>query len=174
MADISLLSAGCCSSCGCDDGGCGCKRGKRGKRGHAGPPGFGLLKFAGFAAVAQNNGLVRSFLADVGVGLGSSTTLNTPPSYPVAIARSLRNLAVNVLGLIVPLGGSILVELFSNGVPVPVFSLVYGSGETGVKTVLAGPVPYAIGATFDLRVTTAGLGSLEVTGVDLSATVGVE
>jgi hypothetical protein len=172
MADITIRTPDCDDDC--ERG----KRGKRGKRGHdgpPGPPGFGLLKFSGFAtAFSQLPGLAISYLADVGVGFGSGTILFVAPSYPVAISRKLRNLAVNVLGLVVPQNGSILVELLQNGALVPGFAITYGPGETGVKTVVAGPTPYAIGVTFDVRVTTSGLGQLEVEGVDMSATVGVE
>jgi hypothetical protein len=183
MADIELLTPGCggCGHRDCDD--C-CKRGKRGKKGHRGhrghrghdgppgPPGFGLLKFSGEAAVdSEGGGPLASYLTDAGVGFGTGSVL-TAPSYPVAIARSLRNLATNVLGFIVPQLGSILVELLQNGVPVPGFAILYGPGETGVKTVLAGPTVFAIGSTFDLRVTTTHLGEVDV--IDVTATVGVE
>jgi len=188
MSDIKITLPGCDDrddDDDCDgDGGRG-KRGKRGHRGHTGPAGEtgpagpvgpagsgGLLKFSGFAAGALS-GLVpvASFLADSGAGIGVGSILLLAQGYPEAIARSLRNLAVNIFGFTVPPLGSIVVELLQNGVPVPGFSVTYNTGDSGIKTVVAGPAPYAIGDTFDLRVTTTGI---LAAGVNVSATVGVE
>ena len=180
MADIKfdLLDSACCE--GEEGEGERGKRGKRGKRGHrgeqgpAGPAGSGgLLKFSGTAAAATEGILpVVSYLEDFGIGLGlGAGIITTEPSYPVAIARELQNLATNLLTFVVPPGGSILIELLKNGVAVPGFAISYGAGETGIKTLTAGPVAYAIGDTFDLRVTTAALFAI---GVDVSATVGID
>ena len=184
MADIEILSPDC------DDGDDDCKRGKRGKRGHRGhrghrgpegPPGpagtasGGLLKFSGTVAPAVEGGLVVSFLEDYGAGVASFqgvTPVSLAPSYPIAVARNLRNMATNLLlGFVVPDGGQIVIELLQNGVSVPGFVITYTGGETGIKSVLAGPAAFAIGDTFDLRVSVTG-GVVDT--VDLSATVGVE
>jgi len=184
-------NSGCCNDDCSDNRKCSCsnecsrcvqgkrgKRGHQGERGHTGPPGpvgLGLLKFSGFALAVPVEGPdpAISFLADAGVGLGGPPIVFAP-SYPDAVPRNLRNLAVNVLGYIVPSGGSILVELLKNGAAVPGFSVTYGPGTTGVLTATTAPVLFAIGDTFDLRVTATGLGVSEVPGVDMSATIGVE
>ena len=186
MADISILLPDCDGDGDCDgnDG----KRGKRGHRGHRGRRGpegpegpagpaatasGGLLKFSGeVEASVDPDDTIISFLEDWGSGASAGLFISLAPSYPVAVAHNLRNMATNLLqGFIVPLGGSIVVELLQNGVPVPGFVITYADGESGVKTVVAGPVAFAIGDTFDLRVTTVGLAAVSV---DMSATIGVE
>jgi len=164
MADISKRTLDC------DDD----ERGKRGKRGRQGPPGpasGGLLKFSGPAAVEPESQVV-SFLADSGAEGASAQ--DDPLGYPVAVAHNLRNMAVNIGAFVVPLiVGSIIIELIKNGGPlaVPGFTITYGPGGTGIMSVLAGPELFAIEDTFDLRVTTFNVGSVEV---EMSATVGVE
>lgn len=169
----------------CEDG----KRGKRGKRGHRGhegpegppgPPGppatasGGLLKFSGNVAGALDVVSADSFLADEGVGF-SAGIIVVAPSYPVAVQHNFRNMATNLLrGFVVPDGGLIVIDLLQNGVAVPGFQITYGPGEGGLdgrKSVIAGPVTFAIGDTFDVRVTTSG--SVAVT-LEMSATIGVE
>jgi hypothetical protein len=177
MADITILSPDCDDDDdGDDERG---KRGKRGKRGHTGPPGpagsasGGLLKFSGVIAPA-GEGPVASYLEDWGVGVGIGGIIDTAPSYPVAVAHSLVNMATNLLGgVVVPGGGTITFDLVKNlaTVPVVIATIVYGAGDSGIKSVLFGPTPFAIGDTFDLRVTTTG--TVEV-AIDASATVGVE
>jgi hypothetical protein len=162
----------------CDDEGKRGKRGKRGPRGHDGAtgpagPSTGLLKFSGSVAVfGQLPGPGVSYLADPGVGLGGASVLLFPPSYPVSVAGSLRNLAVNIFGFVVPQNGTILVELLQNGVPVPGFAITYVQNETGIKTLAAGPTPYAVGSTFDLRVIVNVEASFAPT-LDMSATIGL-
>jgi hypothetical protein len=183
MADITILNPDRDDDCDDDDDKRG-KRGKRGHRGHRGPTGptgpagpgsatgSGLLKFSG-TADANSESTIVSYLADSGVGVGTVPFITVAPAYPVAIARSLVNFATNVLGtVIIPPSGSIVIELLKNGVPVPGFSISYGPlGPTsGIKTVAAGPVAFAIGDTFDVRVTTTDIAA----GIDVSATVGVE
>jgi hypothetical protein len=176
-----ILNPGGCSGCGrCE---CECERGergKRGKRGHEGPPGppgrasGGLLKFSGEVLVGPGQTLV-SYLADTGIDVVNPT--NSPTSYPVAVARNLRNMATNLRFYTVQQEQSVLVELVKNlsTSPVVVASILYLAGETGVKTTLFGPELFA-GAptpdTFDLRVTTTNLNNEGA--VNLSATVGVE
>jgi hypothetical protein len=181
MADISKRLPDCDDECGKrGKRGKSGKRGHRGHRGHDGPPGssgLGLLKFSGFAsAFSPNNGPVISFLADAGVGLGPGSIINFAPSYPMAVVRNLRNLSVNILGFVVPgPNGFILVELIDMfGNLVPGFSVGFGPAAPSILTALTPPTPFAIGSTFDLRVTTTGLGVLEISGVDMSATIGVE
>lgn len=163
------------------------ERGHRGHRGHdgetgptgaTGATGFaagGLLKFSGVVAPALELAPVVSYLEDWGIGVGVGAIISTAPRYPVAVAHNLRNMATNLLpGFvtpIIPLGGAILIELLRNGVPVPGFSITYGPGESGVKSVLAGPAAFAIGDTFDMRATVSGTVAVDV---DVSATVGVE
>jgi hypothetical protein len=169
MADIEILN----SDCDEDDDDKRGKRGKRGHRGHRGHRGLdsgGLLKFSGVVAPAVEGALV-TYLTDFGVGLGSGSMITTAPSYPVAVPHNLRNLSTNLLGAVVPVGGSILVELLKNGIPVPGFTITYGPGENGVKSVVAGPVAFAIGDRFDIRVTAS---ALVLIAENLSATVGVE
>lgn len=150
MADAQILLP-----CDDDDGERG-KRGKRGKRGHRGPAGpagaagasAGLLKFSG-SATSTSTGI--TFLADSGIPLAPSTTAL---GYPIATAMSLENLSTNLsAGGPVPPGATLVFELLQNGVPVPGFSITYVAGENGIKSVAVGPVAFAIGDTFDLRVT---------------------
>lgn len=161
-----------------DDDDCRGRRGHRGDRGHRGPDGDpgptvsgGLVKFSGQVLVTP--GLVAiSYLADTGSVATGAGPVATAPSYPVAATRSLRNLAVNISTLVVPPGGSFLFELLENGTLVPGFAIAYGPGETGIKTVVAGPTPFVVGARFDLRATVFVTDVIELTNV--SATVGVE
>ncbi len=168
MADITILNPDCDD----DDG----KRGRRGKRGHRGkrgPTSGGLLKFSGVAAPAGEGGSpLASFLEDSSVGVSIGAIIAPSPAYPVAVAHDFRNMATNLFfGLVVPTGGLIVIELLRNGAAVPGFIITYGSGESGVKSVLAGPAAFAIRDTFDIRVTTSGTIAAPV---DISATIGVE
>lgn len=148
------------------------ERGERGKRGHTGAAGVGvggLLKFSGTATPSFETTAV-SYLADVGVGAGIGL-ISTAPSYPVAIAHSLVNFATNMLAdFTVPASASVVFALLQNGAAVPGFAITYGPDEFGIKTLVAGPVAYAIGDTFDVRVTVNGLIS---DPIDVSATVGI-
>jgi hypothetical protein len=113
-------------------------------------------------------GIVVSYLADTGVGVGLVPVIATPPDYPVAIARSLVNFATNVLET-VSIDGVLTITLLKNGVAVPGFVTTYTGGQTGIKTALAGPVAYAIGDTFDVEVSSNTI----AIPLDVSATVGV-
>lgn len=161
-----------------------CKRGKRGHRGHRGRRGHdgdpgptvsgGLLKFSGTARIDPNGSSAFSFLADVGVD-ATIVPLAVAPSYAVAAGRSLRNLAVNIMQFVVPPGGSIIVELIDkNGNLVPGFTVTYTDASVmPIQTAVAGPAPFAIGDTFNLRIATSGLGTQEQL-LRVAATVGVE
>lgn len=191
MADITIQLP--CD----DDDDCG-KRGKRGKRGHRGhrghdgrdgddgaegppgppgPPGpegtgsGSLLRFSGVVAPAVE-GLSVSFLEDWGVGTGLAGVILTAPSYPVAVAQDFLNMSTNLLGSVVPTASSLLFELVKNlaTAPVVVASISYGPTETGIKSVVFGPEPFAFEDTFDIRVTATGI----IGAIDVSATVGVE
>jgi hypothetical protein len=130
-----------------------------------------LLKFSGQVLVTP--GLVAvSYLADTGSVATGAGPVAIAPSYPVAASRSLRNLAVNISTLVVPLGGSLLFELLQNGTPVPGFAIAYAPGETGIKTIVSGPAPFVVGDRFDLRATVFVADVVGLTNV--SATVGVE
>jgi len=162
------------------------RRGERGRRGHDGrdgatgstgpaaPASGGLLKFSGIAGVSSNGEPRISFLADAGFGL--TTSSDASPSYPNAIPRNLRNLATNLRFFTLQPGQSVLIELIKNfnTVPVVLASIPYGgvNPTTGIQSVLFGPAPFAIGDTLDLVVTVTGV--LDVTGLFLSAIVGVE
>jgi len=128
-----------------------------------------LLKFSGNVQFDPNLELI-SYLADTGINAVGPSAL--PTSYPVAVAHSLRSLAVNIFGFVVP-GGFLLFELLKNGVPVPAFSVGYGPGGTGILALSSPPVPFAIGDTFDLRVTATNISSADGF-VSASATIGVE
>lgn len=196
MAELQFLSPGC-GDVDCEDErgergerGKRGERGERGKRGHRGErgePGFsgatgptgpagsavasgGLLKFAGVVAPAAELLPVASFLEDFGTGLGAGSIISLAPDYPVAIPRTFVNMATNLLlGFTVPIGGSIIFELLRNGAPVPGFTITYGAGQTGIQAIAAGPVTFAIGDTFDVRVTVSGTITLPV---NVSATIG--
>lgn len=130
-----------------------------------------LLKFSGVVAPAVE-GVVTSFLADFGVGLGVAGILSTAPSYPLAIAHSVRNLAVRVIDGIIGLpGGSVTFELLRNGNPVPGFLAVYTvGGPIGNQIILAGPEAFSVGDRIDIRATAIGV----TVPVDVSATIGIE
>lgn len=144
--------------------GCGCKTCSTccGKKGGD----EGLLKFSGRAQVPTSTGTVVTYLADQGVASVLSSTV--APAYPLARARRIRNLAVNVL---TPLtAGSLLVEVLKNGVLVPGFSASYGGTNpaSGVQVISAGPSSFAPGDRLDVRVSVTDF----TTPVDLSATIG--
>jgi hypothetical protein len=61
--------------------------------------------------------------------------------------------------------------LLQNGAPVPGFTITYGPGEFGIKSVLAGPALFAINDTLDVRVIVSGD---ILSPVNVSATIGVE
>ena len=111
-----------------------------------------------------------SFLEDWGTGHGVGAVINTAPNYPVAVAHNLRNMSVNLLGVVPLIGGALVFDLLQNGIPVPGFTIVYGPLESGIKSVLAGPTAYAIGDTFDIRIITGA----NPTSINVSATVGIE
>jgi hypothetical protein len=172
MADITKLGPGCEN-----DGERG-ERGRRGHRGATGPTGpaaataSSALKFSGVVAPSDSVVPVVSFLADFGAGLGLGNVLTTPPSYPAPVPLTLVNFATNILdGIALPADTLLVFDLLKNLLPVPGFSITYGPGETGVKTVLAGPIDFAIGDVFDVRASATGV--FEV-GLGASATVGVE
>jgi hypothetical protein len=175
------------------------ERGKRGKRGHdghdgaAGPTGptgptgstgltgptgpqaatFGaLLKFSGRAAgVDSESGTDGiSFLPDSGFGF-SVSPIFTPEDYPVAVAHNVRNMAVNLVGFVVPQGGQVIVDLLLDGAVVPGFTIPFIFGDPSLKTILAGPALFAIGQVFNVRVTTKGT---VTETVNTSVTIGVE
>ena len=120
------------------------------------------------------SGLVRlgtHFLEDWGTGHSGSEITNAP-EYPVAVAVNLINLATHIKSpFVVPQGAIVSFDVMKNGVAVPGYSITYVPGEGSVKTLLAGPVPYAIGERLDIRVVITGISSGQ--GVNVSATVGV-
>ena len=183
----------CCDSCqgpqGCDgprgpegQAGPAGRRGVTGPTGATGPQGVGatgptgpignlpltsggLLKFSGIA-FAEGPAFLEDFNGDGFIGFVLR------PRYPVAIDRTFRNMATNIGTFVVPDGGTITFELLKDGSAVLGFLIVYGEGETGVKSVAAGPalfLGFPLPNTFDVRVTMDGVG----TDVPVSATIGV-
>lgn len=132
----------------------------------------GLLKFSGICGT-DSESAVTSYLADAGFDDSDpDLTTSKAPSYPVAVAHSLVNLATNIsLSPVIPGGGSVTIKLLKNGSPVAGFSITYGPGQSGVMSAVAGPAAYAIGDTFDVEVI-----STDITAplVDVSATVGID
>lgn len=149
------------------------RKGARGPRGHQGPVGptgpagasAGLLKFSG-AVLSTDSGI--TFLADSGIPLAPSTTAL---AYPLATAQSLKNITAN-LSSTVPPEATVIFDLLQNGVPVAGFTVTYIAGESGIKSALAGPVAFAIGDTFDLRVTISPVNLFEGDPL-VSATIGL-
>jgi len=140
-----------------------CCTGASGPTGPEGPPGpastsFGLLKFSGLV----NNG--TNFLEDF-VG----AVQNQPALYPVAVPVNFVNLATRLLSP-VPANAILSIDVMQGAVAVPGYSITYTPGQSGLKHLVAGPVPYAPGQTFDVRVVLAGFGS-QTTFV--SVTIGV-
>lgn len=156
--------------------------GPTGPTGDVGPTGFtgptgpqpndlgGLLKFCGVVAPAPEAS-VESFLADWGVGQGASAALTvSAPSYPFAVSRVVRNLAVRIISPVTGVtGGTIVFDLLRNGNPV--LSVTWTVGDLiGNLPLVSGTVTFAQGTRLDLRATANGITS----AVDVSATVGVE
>lgn len=91
------------------------------------------------------------FLADTGtVAINPS---NIFPAYPTPSPRNLFNLAVNLGEFIVPEAGSIIFEVMVNGSFVAGYSITFNPGDTGVKSLLFGPVSVSASGTFALRAT---------------------
>ena len=143
--------------------------GNTGATGAIGPAVGALLKFSGNIQFDPDLELI-SYLADTGINAVVPSAI--PVAYPVAVAHSLRSMAVNMFGFVVPPGGFILFELLQNGIPVPAFSIGYGPGPAGILVLPTLPVPYAAGDTFDLRVTATNIDSEG--SVAASATIGIE
>jgi hypothetical protein len=129
-----------------------------------------LLKFSGVAAPSINSTPLISYLADAGVGVGTVPIITTAPSYPVAIPHNLQNLSTNVQ-FTLSAGLTLVIQLLKNGAPVAGFLTTYGAGDSGIKSVATAEVPFAIGDTLDLRVTTTGV--FDESGLNVSATIGV-
>jgi hypothetical protein len=107
---------------------------------HESKQGPSFLKFSGTVLVGQ------SFLADTGSGDAS----DVPHAYPTPVAFDTNSMAATLFGA-VPIGGSLTIQCVRNGVEVPGFSITYGEGETGTKSV-SQRVPFAQGDTIGLVV----------------------
>ena len=106
----------------------------------------GIAKFSG---VLGPNG--NMFLADTGtVPINPS---NIFPAYPSPSPRNLFNLAVNLGEFVVPEAGSFIFEVLANGVFIPGYSITFNPGDTGVKSLLFGPVFVPANGTFAIRAT---------------------
>lgn len=175
---------GCLDDCEGERGERG-KRGKRGHRGHSGHDGLdgstgatgptgpassggSFLKFAGAASALAAPSTVFNFLTDA----FQLVTFN--PGYPVPTARTLRNIAVDLLSGI-PTIGTLTVELLVNGVVQPAFTIVFTGPLVGgvVQTAVTAPLPIAVGDRISLRTTTSGFAE-DVAEIDLTAMLGVE
>jgi hypothetical protein len=129
--------------------------GPRGERGHDDE--LPVFKFNA-ADVADNT---VQYLTD----FGRYTIVR---EYPIATRCEFHSLAVNLLRFVVPPGGSIVAVVLKNGAPVDELSVTYSPGQTGVL-LARGRKKFSAGDTFDLQVTTSGLGS----ATEISATIGV-
>lgn len=125
-----------------------------------------MLKFSGDVLNTTEFPTNTSFLADRGIQNSAGNVLGLPPNYHFAVPRSVQNMTAQV-GFLNP-GASVTIDLLKNGSPVPGFSLTFVSG--GSMTAVAGPVPFAIGDLFDIRVTASGTDQI----IGVSVTLGVE
>jgi hypothetical protein len=134
----------------------------------------GLLKFSGIAAIDLGGGNSISYLPD---DFGPvANRVDVPIAYPMATRRKLFNLAVNLGALTIPNGATVLVELQKDGVDVAGFSVTYTVADTGggIKVNTATPViSMPVGATFTLKVVTAGFGETAPLTVPLTVTIGM-
>lgn len=124
--------------------------------------GHGLLKFFG-ALVAVG----ASFAADLADGGFAAL----PSVYPVAAPRTLKNLSARI-DAVLPVG-TITVQLFKNGSPVPGFLVVFpASSPAGtVLNVTTAGVDVAQGDTFNLRA--IGSAAIVALTLNLTATIGI-
>lgn len=126
----------------------GCKGGGGGGGRNAGD---GLLKFSGVVPPTGEDVYV-AFLAD---GFGLSLIA---PGYPFPAARTLRRLSVNVSPLTpIPTGANFAVELMRNNAAVTGMSVMYNSGDFGIRSVDPGPVLFAVDDLLDVRLTVNGI-----------------
>jgi len=91
------------------------------------------------------------FLADTGAV--PVTPSNIFPAYPSPSSRNLFNLAANLGEFVVSEAGSIIFEVQVNGAIIPGYSITFNPGDTGVKSLLFGPVPVPVNGTFAIRAT---------------------
>jgi hypothetical protein len=136
-----------------------------------------LLKFSGILAVTDDSpAQITWYLGDAGPVI---ITSGIPVSYPAARRSRLKNLAVNItygLGapVVLPATTSVTVQLFRNGIAVPGFVVVWGTGELlGVKKIKTDRLRLARGDFFDLRVSLANGALLgATTTLVVTATIG--
>jgi hypothetical protein len=125
--------------------------GSVGATGPTGPTGpslttRGVAKFSGVIGPGGN-----MFLADTGTVAISPS--NIFPAYPTPSPRNLFNLAANLGEFVVPEAGSVLFEVQANGGFIAGYSITFNPGDTGVKSLLFGPVFVPANGTFAIRVT---------------------
>jgi hypothetical protein len=128
----------------------------------------GLLFFSGVTAGSTGE-TTTSFLAN---NFTDGNPLSTPPSFPVATAHALKNLAVR-LDSDVADGQSIVVQGLKNGTSVPGFLVTFTGPLTGatVASTTTAKLALAKNDTFDLRVVNDGGESEIVTALSASVDV---
>jgi hypothetical protein len=125
------------------------------------------LKFSGIITFESEPQV--TYLGDAGsVEIGSEVV-----AYPAARRAKLKDLAVNITpAVVVPGGGSVVIQLYRNGAAVPGFQLTWAAGVTlGLKTIRTDRLKLSRGDLFALRVTLTNLSNSGPLLV--AATVGV-
>lgn len=152
-----------CASC------CDCPKCECGDKGHDHDNGA-YLKFSGIVQAA--GGPYTTYLGDAGPVV---LTPSIPVSYPAALRRKLKNLAVNIsLPVPLPPGAMISVQLFKNSAPVSDFLVTWNQGETtGVKLAKTDELKLAKEDLFDLRLTYTGFPEGPIALV-VAATIGIK
>lgn len=148
MADISKRFPDCES-----DG----ERGPRGRRGPTGATGPAGAAGASAGVQLKFSGIVSVGSPDQTTHLGDSGLVITSPEplvleYPVAQPGTLKDLAANIQPPVLLTVGTIVVQLFLNGAPVPGFLLTWVPGETtGVKSIVTSALPVVTEDLIDLQ-----------------------
>ena len=154
--------------------------GATGPTGGAGPTGGGGLAGGSLMlfALRMFPSLPETFQNMVNSGGGS------PPngSYVVALPQDIQGLATRLItpgtdpsapDFVVPAGGTVTIQLFQNGVPLPAWIISYAAGEGGTKMIPANLIALLPDDTFFLQVHTTGFESLAPEGFVIAATIGV-
>ena len=135
-----------------------------------------MLKF--FAIAVGNTDPKTTFLAD---GNLATVAPNAPFAYPIASSFTFVSFATELLTtynpddspgppFIVPVGGLVTFQVLHSGVAVPAFTITYGPGEGGVKSLSALVELFAVGDTFDVQMQTSGF---HIGDVSVAAAIGI-
>lgn len=135
-----------------------------------------MLKF--FAIAVGNTDPKTTFLAD---GNLATTLPNAPLNYPIASPFTFVSFSTELLTtynpdstpgppFVVPNGGLVTFHLLHNGGAVPAFTITYGPGEGGTKSLSALAEAFAIGDTFDVQLVTSGF---HIGDVSVTAAIGI-